>query len=405
MRIDIACGSRHLDVDVPADNLIAVRRQPQAQRLTDPAGAVRGALEQPDNFPPLRRALTPDDHIAVVVDESIAALAELLPPILDHLQAAHIEPEAITLVCPASSSQQPWIDELPDAFQDVRVEVHQPGDRKRLAYLATTKQGRRIYLNRTVVDADQLVVLTRRSYDCLLGYAGGEGAIFPGLADQAALEDVHGRLSLEAAGGQPWPLKREAGEVAWLLGMPFLVQVIEGSVGEVLHVVGGSLDSSPVGERLLDARWRVEVDEPADVVLAPLHADESSPLTFDDLSRAFLAASRVVRPGGKIVLISDAQPDLGASAAVMRGYDEPRDALNRLLKEKPADLEAGFGWASAAEQAHLYLLSRLDGDIAEDLFTTPLEHAGQVQKLVERRCLVLPDAHRTTAILKPVSSQ
>jgi nickel-dependent lactate racemase len=401
MRIDIACGSRHLDVDVPADNLIAVHRQPQAERLSDPADAVRAALEQPSNFPPLRRALTPDDHIAVVVDETIATLPELLPPILDHLQAAHIEPEAVTLVCPASASQQPWIDELPDAFQDMHVEVHQPADRKKLAYLATTKQGRRVYLNRTAVDADQLVVLTRRSYDCLLGHAGAEGAIFPGLADQATLDDVQGRLSLEAPGGQARPLKREAGEVAWLLGMPFLVQVIEGPAGEVLHVVGGSLDSSAVGERLLDARWRVEVDEPADVVIAPLSTDGASPLTFDDLSRAFLAASRVVRPGGKIVLVSDAQPELGASAAVMRGYDEPRDALKRLLKEKPADLEAGFGWTSAAEQAHLYLLSRLESDVAEELFTTPLEHAGQVQKLIERRCLVLPDAHRTMAVVDP----
>jgi SAM-dependent methyltransferase len=228
----------------------------------------------------------------------------------------------------------------------------------------------------------------------------GIPAIFPGLADQATLDDVPGRLSLDAPGGQPRPLKREASEVAWLLGMPFLVQVIEGATGEVLHVVGGSLDSSPAGERLLDARWRVEVDEPADVVLATLSAQPSNPLTFEDLSRAFLAAARVVRPGGKIVLLSDAQPDLGASAAVMRGYDEPRDALQRLLKEKPADLEAGFAWASAAEQAHLYLLSRLDAEVAEELFTTPLEHAGQVQKLVGRRCLVLPDAHRTMAVLR-----
>ena len=114
---------------------------------------------------------------------------------------------------------------------------------------------------------------------------------------------------------------------------------------------------------------------------------------------------RVLRPGGKIVLVSDAQLELGASAAVMRGYDEPRDALQRLLKDKPADLEAGFGWTSAAEQAHLYLLSRLDSEVAEELFTTPLEHPGQVQKLVERRCLVLPDAHRTMAVLKPAGGQ
>ena len=51
------------------------------------------------------------------------------------------------------------IDELPDEFQDVRTEIHDPGKREALAYLATTRRGRRIYLNRTVVDADQSIVV------------------------------------------------------------------------------------------------------------------------------------------------------------------------------------------------------------------------------------------------------
>ena len=57
----------------------------------------------------------------------------------------------------------------------MHVEVHDPSDRKRLAYLATTKQGHRIYLNRTAVDADQLVVLTRRDYDVVVSDANGKG--------------------------------------------------------------------------------------------------------------------------------------------------------------------------------------------------------------------------------------
>ena len=42
-----------------------------------------------------------------------------------------------------------------------RFQVHDPADRKKLSYLATTRQGRRIYLNRSAVDADQLIVLSR----------------------------------------------------------------------------------------------------------------------------------------------------------------------------------------------------------------------------------------------------
>jgi hypothetical protein len=71
-----------------------------------------------------------------------------------------------------------------------------------------------------------------------------------------------------------------------------------------------------------------------------------------------------------------------------------------LLKETPDDLEAGYLWASAATTAKLYLLSRLGVDVAEELFTTPLENAGQAQKLLRGRCLFLPDAHQTMAVVR-----
>ncbi len=74
-----------------------------------------------------------------------------------------------------------------------------------------------------------------------------------------------------------------------------------------------------------------------------------------------------------------------------------------LLKERPLDLSAGFMWASAARNARLYLLSGLPSDVAEELFTTPLQSATEVQRLVggEASCLLLPDAHKTLAIVRP----
>ncbi len=86
-----------------------------------------------------------------------------------------MEASAVTLVCTDNRSGEEWVNDLPEAFEDVHIEVHDPRTDES-CYLATTKHGRRIYLNRTVVDADELVVLSRRGYDPLLGYCG-EGAI------------------------------------------------------------------------------------------------------------------------------------------------------------------------------------------------------------------------------------
>ena len=55
-----------------------------------------------------------------------------------------IEPAAVTVLTPPGSSQE-WIDELPDEFADVTAETHDPADKARLAYLASTKAGRRVW--------------------------------------------------------------------------------------------------------------------------------------------------------------------------------------------------------------------------------------------------------------------
>src|SRR5437773_4572485 len=151
MRVGIDYGRERLEVEVQESNLVRVHRQTPAPPLADPTAAVREALESPLGFPALRRALTPDDHVTIVVDEHLPNVAQLLTPVLEHITQAHIAPENITLLCPPSPSRQEWVNDLPDAFEEVRLEIHDATDRKQLSYLATTRQGRRPDLNRTAV--------------------------------------------------------------------------------------------------------------------------------------------------------------------------------------------------------------------------------------------------------------
>jgi nickel-dependent lactate racemase len=400
MRIAIDCGRDTLEIDVPDDRLVAVRHSPSGPPLADPSAAVAAAVENPIGFPALRRALIPDDHVVVIVDEQLPAVGKLLMPVLEHISQAHVPPQAITLLCPPTSLTQPWLDDLSDAFQDTRLEVHNPSERKHLSYLAATRTGRRIYLNRTLVDADQVVLLTGRGYDPLLGYSGAEGAIYPAMGDDATRQHLAEHLSMGPPAKAPSALQREAAEVARLLGTPFMIQVIPGPGAEITHILGGPIETSGEGQRLLDERWRVEVDRPADTVIAALSGDPAGH-TFDDLARAFACAARVVKPRGRIALVCAAQPDLGRAGALLRADNAGR-VLDALRKQTSGEVAAVFQWASAAEQATLFLMSRLPAESAEEMFTVPLEHREQLQRLVTAggTCLFLPDAHKTMAVLR-----
>jgi nickel-dependent lactate racemase len=292
-----------------------------------------------------------------------------------------------------------WCDDLTGAPAQVKVEVHEPANRKRLSYLATTRRGQRLYLNRTIVEADQLVVVTGRRYDALLGYGGAEGALYPTFAD----EDTHARrwerLSSAAPGPLPWPMRSEAAEACWLLGVPFMVQVIEGTGTEIAHVLGGTPESSAEGARLLDERWRSKIDEPVDTVVAAASGGPGRP-DFVDMAQALATAARVVKPDGRIFLWGRLNPELGPSAEMLRRAGDPVRGLAELREAAPTDVEAGYQWASTVQRARVYMLSGLPEETAEELFTVPLEHPGQLRRLIgsDGNCLVIADANKALVV-------
>lgn len=398
MRIGVDYGREHIDLQVEDSQQIELHRQSAAAPLTDPGAAVRDALENPHGYPALRRALTPDDHVAIVIDDGTPHLAEMLIAVLEHLAAAGIAREAVTILCPDACSPD-WAEHVPEALRGVRLEVHDPADRKHLSYLATTRHDKRVYLNRTAVDADQVVVVARRRYDPLLGYAGSEGALYPALGDEETRRQMCRRLTLAAPGEQPWPTREEAIEVAWLLGTPFMVNVVEGADDQIVHIVAGVADSAVESQRLLDARWRAVADKSADTVVASVSGDPAQQ-NFGDLARALASAGRVVKPDGKIVLLSTGRPALGTGAEFLRQCDDPGSGLAFLRKQSPADAAEVFQWASTVQQARVYLLSGLSPETAEELFVTPLDNAEQAERLIrgDGTCLFLADAHKTMAV-------
>jgi nickel-dependent lactate racemase len=397
-------GYNHVDVDFRDGCLFTAQRSAMPPALADVPAAVRRVLEEPLEFPALRRALTPDDHVVIVLSEKLSHLPELLGPVIEHVLEAGVQGERITLLCPPrrqAAAAPAWQLALPDHLRQAPIEVHAPAERGKLSYLASTKAGRRIYLNRTLVDADQLVILGRIGYDTVLGYHGGLGDIFPALSDEPTRAEFAQRVSAAVPGTKPWPAQQEADEVGWLLGMPFVVQVIEGHGDDLTHVLGGAAAAvAKAGHALLEKQWRVTVRRSVSLVIAGIGGHPARQ-TFADVTHAFAAASRIVQPGGRIVVMSRAKGDLGPSQEYIRQAESPAAALALARQHKSAEAAEVWQLATAADHAQLNLLSDIPRDTAEELFLTPLEHAGQLQNLVNQAdtCVYLPDAHRTLALV------
>jgi nickel-dependent lactate racemase len=395
MQVSIDYGRERLTVDVAAERLLALSRPAPSASVADAAAAVRDALEAPLRYPPLRRALTPDDHVTVIVDERLPGLPELVTAVIDHITSADVAPEAVTLLCPPSPSRQEWVSDLPERLESVQVATHAATDRKQLAYLATTRKGRRVYLNRAVVDADQLVILTDLRFDLQMGHAGAAGAVFPAMSDVETRHAWDKSLTMDAPQNAPWPARGEAEEVAWLLGAPFQVQVLEGAGDTIAAVIAGSNDVAADGRALLDRVWRGTVVRPADVVIAAMSGDPARQ-DIGDMARALACAARVVRPSGTIVLLCQTRPALGEGFQRMMDQDDSERAFKFLAATPPDEWPAAYSWLQAVRRARVILLSGIPTEVAEGLFATPIDQARQVQRLIDAggECVFLPDAHK-----------
>lgn len=388
--MNIAVGTSTWSLEIPEGKQILLARGGEEPR--DPRNLVREALESPFHFEPMRRATTPDDRVAVVLDANLPHAAALLAGVFDHLATANIPPAAASVIVPPGA-REAWIDDLPDEFADVTVETHNPDDRKKLAYLATTQGGRRVYLNRTLVESDFIIVLSGRRFDPVRRHAGAEVAIHPDLADAEIRAANAGPYSKQ----NPWGGAEESREVAWLLGTPFLVQAIEGHGDTVEQVVAGLLDSSEEGRKAQDARWKFELNEKADAAIATISGSPDR-LTFADFANAAATATRCVRPGGRVAVLAEAAPELGEGASLIRRMDEPKWSA----KFATPDWAACRRWCYAASHAGLFLASGLDDEIVEELFATPLSSPAEVQRLVSSAAsvVVIPDAHKARVEVK-----
>jgi nickel-dependent lactate racemase len=388
--VDMAVGTGKWSVTIPPEKLVPlVRREPTAPPSVGHRELMRAALQHTIGMnAPLCRAVTPDDHAVIVVDESLPHVGELVGELLAHLAGGGLQPALVTLLVPAPSGPQTWIDDLPEEFGDVHIEIHDPTDPKKLAYLATTKAGRRVYLNRTLVEAEFVVVFSGRRFDRTTGYTGAEVALFPALSNTETQAEF-----AKAASADRSKLRAEATLVAWQLGSPVFVQAIEGPGDTLADVVVGLPESSLEGVKRQNARWRGTVASRADLVIAAVGSAPER-VTFHDLTLALTRSRNVASADGRLVLLTDAAPTLDAAGQRLRQSDDVTEAVKALSDGKKSD---AYRWAKTAKQAHVYVASGWQEDVVEELFATPITTAAELQRLIEvaERVIVIPDAHKS----------
>jgi len=399
MHVAVEYQNERLDFELPEEHLVASWAGPAGLDGSRGLESLRGSLEQPLDYPALRQITVPGDRIVIAFDPKIAQAQVVLDAITQSLAEAGVGPSDITVVAPPGGAQLQG--SVPAGMSLV---VHDPADRAQLAYLATTKQGRRIYLNRHLTDADVVVPVARLGYDPFLGHRGPWSLLFPELSDretQSAYRSQPVRLAADPSRSKGASTLDESFEVSWLLGSQFHVGLVPGFRSMIEAVAGRETTVRDQGIAALDRHWQFQAGSRADLVVVGI-GQPDSPTTLEDLAGGLLAATKLVRHGGKIVVLSRASGTIGPALQGLTGLDNPNDAMARLRGHESADdYLIARQLAQALAWADIFLLSSLPEEVVEDLSLVALESPEQARRLVAQSasCSFVSRAELTKAVV------
>src|SRR5262249_47811069 len=161
MRVEVDFQDESLEFELPDEQVVAAWRGPAGQGTGQSTEKLRAALEAPRDYPALRPTGVPRDRVTIALDPAIPRCGGVLDVIAEILREAGVAGENLTVLLPPVGGEALDLS-LPTGAV---LAVHDPTDRTELAYLATTKEGRRVYLNKRLTDADMVLPVGLIGFD------------------------------------------------------------------------------------------------------------------------------------------------------------------------------------------------------------------------------------------------
>lgn len=390
MRVGVPFGDGLAEFETGASDWVAVWTGPTDLPETRLSNSLAEALEHPLDYPALASSVVPGDRVVIPLDNNLPAAGIILRAVWEVLDKCGVEPTDLRVLSRRQVARG-LRSCLPEGTEWT---VHDPNDRANLAYLASTKAGRRVYLNRAMLDADVVFPVGLLSFEPMHGHRGPWSLVFPGLSDgetQTALD------------GSEEALRDEAGEVNWLLGCQLQMGVVAGQTGAHQVLVAQESAMRGAGPTAVDSAWKFTVPDRSEVVLASLSRDLGDGQTLDDLASALSSATAAVRQGGKVVLLTEVEDQIGPAFRALVEADDPRQGPSLLRKARPSDdLAAARMVALALAWADVYLVSRLDPDLVENLGILPLDQPSEARRILASATSlnVIASANRTIVRLE-----
>ena len=351
MKIPLAYGRGHIEVELPDERTTIIEPSPQAG-VPDERAALIAALEAPVQSEPLRKLVDSRKRIVIVHTDITRATPNdrLIPWLLAYLEGAGASRENITLLNGLGTHRPNTKEELekmltPEVVANWRCINHEPENDGAHVQFGVTKTGVPALINRHLAEADVRLITGFIEPHFFAGFSGGPKGIMPGVAALKTVMSNHGaknigdrRSTFGVTEGNP--IWEEMRDIALRVGPSFLVNVALNEQRKITGVFAGDfIAAHKVGIEFVRAGAMQRVEQPFDIVIT---TNSGYPLDMNlyQAVKGMRAADLIVKDGGTVIIAAECAE--GAPAG------SPHDKLLRSVKSGEELLEKlntpGFVW-------------------------------------------------------------
>ena len=367
LKISLAYGRGHLEVELPGDCTTIIEPSPQ-HGVPDERAALIAALEAPVQSEPLRKQVDSRKRIVIVHTDITRATPNdrIIPWLLAYLEGAGAKRENITLLNGLGTHRPNTSGELekmltPEVVANYRCINHEPENDDALVQFGVTRTGVPARINRHFAEADVRIVTGFIEPHFFAGFSGGPKGIMPGVAALRTVMSNHGvenigdrRSTFGVTEGNP--IWEEMRDIALRVGPSFLVNVALNEERKITGVFAGDLIAAhKVGIEFVRAGAMQRVEQPFDIVIT---TNSGYPLDMNlyQAVKGMRAAELIVKDGGTVIIAAECAEGTPAGS--------PHDRLLRSV------------------QSGEELLAKLN---APGSVAWPEQWQGQIQSLIQRR--------------------
>jgi len=344
MKVRVAFDREGAELSLPDGWRTTVLEPRFAEAVAPADAALDEALARPVGSPALVDLARGKSSAAIAVCDITrpAPNRVVLPRLTRTLEAAGVPREGIRILIATGLHRAATEAELqeivgPEMLARYRVASHDARIEGSHTHLGRTAGGTEVLIDRRLIESGLHITLGFVEPHLMLGFSGGRKLIAPGLAGERTIKRLHSPLFMRdpkvIEGSYPDnPLHRELLEIARMARHDFIVDVALTRDRRIARVFAGDpVEAHAAGVAFVRQSTLAPVAEPVDAVITtgggyPLD------LTYYQCIKGVTAASHILKPGGKMLLLAACREGIGSPefSGIVRTFPDWRSCLDGL---------------------------------------------------------------------------